>query len=87
MLGVRRTIYSRIIWDWGGFDGPVDKLLIRTKPQTNLAGNEGSYLYRSCSPSHCIGPAEGTRPEPMRIEIKTILRRLTMITSAAGALK
>jgi hypothetical protein len=33
----------------------VNNLAIRPKSQTDLAGSEGSYLYRSRSLSHCIG--------------------------------
>ena len=55
--------------------------------RTDLAGNQGNCLYRSRSLSHWIVLAEGTRPQPIRTEIKTSLRRLTVFLTATGVLK
>ena len=41
----------------------------------------------SRSLSDLIGQAEGTRPRPIRIEIKTASRRLTIFAGATGASK
>jgi len=53
----------------------------------DLAGNQCHCLYRSRSPSHWIGLAEGTRPQPTPTGIKTGSRRLTDFLRATGALK
>ncbi len=55
--------------------------------RTDLAGNQSNCLYRSRSLPHWIVLAEGTRPQPIRTEIKTGSRRLTVFLSATGALK
>ena len=55
--------------------------------RTDLAGNQSNCLYRSRSLSHWIVLADGTRPQPIRREIKTDSRRLTVLLSATGALK
>src|SRR5260370_35455232 len=46
----------------GGFNWPVGNLAVRTKSQTDLAGNEGIYFYTSPSLPHCIGQQEGVSP-------------------------
>jgi len=70
----------------GGFNWPGGNLAVRTKPQTDLIGGDGSYLY--CFPISVAldWPAGGTRPQPMRIEIKTASQGLTMFPSATGEL-
>ncbi len=42
----------------GGFNWPVGNLAVRTKSQTDLMGDDGSYLYASRSLSHWIGQRE-----------------------------
>ncbi len=59
-----------------GFEWSVENLAVRRKSQTDPASNQVNCLYRSRSQSHWIGLAEGTRPQPIRTEIKTTSRRL-----------
>lgn len=53
----------------------------------DLVGNQSSCLCRSRSPSHWIGLAEGTRPQPTPTGINTNSRRLTVFLRATGVLK
>src|SRR5712664_761515 len=46
----------------GGFEWPVETPAIRTKSQTDLAGNQCNCLYRSRSLSDLIGQSVGRRP-------------------------
>ena len=64
----------------------MENLAVRTKSQAD-PGNQGYCLYRSRSLPHWIEIAEGTRPQPIRAEIKTASRRLTIFLSATAALK
>src|SRR5260370_17081602 len=54
----------------GGFNWPVGNLAVRTKSQTDLAGNEDIYFRTSRSLPALDWPAGGTRPQPIRREIK-----------------
>src|ERR1700738_4408747 len=64
----------------------MENLAVRTKSQTD-PGNQGYSVYRSRSMWHWSEIAEGTRPQPIRTEIKSASRRLTIFLSATAALK
>jgi len=70
LFGLKGRTYSRIIGD------PADSICpwtitIRSKPQTDPVGNEGSHLYKSRSLSHWISPArKELARRAMRLEIK-----------------
>jgi len=62
-------------WGTDGFEWPAENLAVQTEAQTDLAGNQRNCLYRSWFLSHWIGVAGGTRPQPIRTEIKPASQR------------
>jgi hypothetical protein len=69
LLDCRTRTYSRIICDRRISTGRCTNLAVdNLRFQPDLAGNGDICLclYRSRSLSHWIGPAGGTRPQPMR---------------------
>jgi hypothetical protein len=56
----------------GGFDSPMDSVAIRAKSQADVVATIPISVALDW-----IGPAEGTPPQPVRIEIKTTSRRVT----------
>jgi hypothetical protein len=70
----------------GGFNWPVGNLAVRTKSQTDLAGNEDIYFCTSRSLPHWIGQREGLARSQCGERSKLPRGVLNMFPSETGEL-